>query len=94
MPTDSIRLDGAAFLEPFHLKPFSYVNVTPVNKENVTLDLVELLFKEQYLNGSDMWRFKMQMKDKCERQSLSSLVCVVECGKCGQRGNCHLRIYK
>lgn len=33
--------------------------------KEVTLDLVELIFKEQYFNGSDMWRFKMQMEDTC-----------------------------
>ena len=31
----------------------------------MTLDLVELLFKEQYLNGSDQWRIKTHMTDTC-----------------------------
>jgi hypothetical protein len=31
----------------------------------VTLDLVELLFREQYLNGSDQWRLKTHLTGTC-----------------------------
>jgi hypothetical protein len=33
--------------------------------KKIKLDLVELIFKEQYFNGSDMWRIKKHLQDTC-----------------------------
>ncbi len=45
----------------------------------MTLDVVELLFKEQYLNGSDMWRYKMQLEGKCVHLKKSIEFCGMRC---------------
>ena len=34
-----------------------------MDKEKVALDIVELLFKEQYLGRSEMWRLKRHLVD-------------------------------
>lgn len=36
-----------------------------VDKSDVVLDIVELLFKEQYFNGNDMMRIKKHMENTC-----------------------------
>jgi hypothetical protein len=61
VPVDSIRIDQAASNTPFSIKPLSYVYVTVVDSSKVSLDLVELLFKESYLNGNDMLRIKKHL---------------------------------
>ena len=47
-------------VETFHLRDRLYdsVNVRLVEPADVALDSVELLFRDQYLNRSDMWRLK------------------------------------
>uniref|UniRef100_A0AC34FV16 DEP domain-containing protein 5 n=1 Tax=Panagrolaimus sp. ES5 TaxID=591445 RepID=A0AC34FV16_9BILA len=39
------------------------VYLRKIDKENVTLDSIELTFKEQYVSRTDMWRFKQCMID-------------------------------
>ena len=64
---DIIRIDSAASQDPFSIKQLNlkYVNVAIIQKEHVTLDLIELVFKDQYLNGSDQWRIKTHMTNTC-----------------------------
>lgn len=50
----------------FLLKQFSDVSVKTVeNLKDVSLDSVELTFKDQYLARSDMWRLKTHLVDSC-----------------------------
>lgn len=42
----------------FQLRTYSDVYMNVVNPEDVTLDSVELTFKDQYLGRSEMWRLK------------------------------------
>ncbi|XP_059170420.1 GATOR complex protein Iml1-like [Physella acuta] len=49
----------------FSLKPYNSVIVNRVDKKNVGLDLVELLFKEQYFGRSDMWRMCKTITNTC-----------------------------
>lgn len=51
----------------FHLRncAFNDVIVRKVNKSDVVLDSVELVFKDQYLARSDMWRIKNNMMKTC-----------------------------
>ncbi len=65
IPLNSIRIDFIATSAPFSFKNLADVNVTVVDKQKVVLDLVELLFKEQYFNGNDMLRIKKHMVNTC-----------------------------
>ena len=65
IPANTIRIDSAAGNEPFNIKQYAFAIVKVVDKKSVTLDLVELLFKDQYFNGHDMWRIKMHLQEKC-----------------------------
>ncbi len=65
IPLNSIRIDLIAASAPFSFKSLADVNVTVVDKKKVVLDLVELLFKEQYFNGNDMLRIKKHMVNTC-----------------------------
>ncbi|XP_015788875.1 GATOR complex protein DEPDC5 isoform X2 [Tetranychus urticae] len=49
----------------FHLRPYLDVKVRKVNPKDVTLDSVELTFKDQYLSRSDMWRLKCHLVKTC-----------------------------
>uniref|UniRef100_K9J7R1 DEP domain containing 5 n=1 Tax=Xenopus tropicalis TaxID=8364 RepID=K9J7R1_XENTR len=42
----------------FRLRPYQDVYVNVVDPKDVTLDLVELTFKDQYIGRGDMWRLK------------------------------------
>ena len=50
-------------VESFHLRHRVYdtVNVRLVESADVALDSVELLFRDHYLNRSDMWRLKLSL---------------------------------
>ena len=41
------------------------VIVTKVDKKDVTLDSVELTFKEQYVGRSEMWRLAKSIRETC-----------------------------
>uniref|UniRef100_A0A8C5GEL4 DEP domain-containing protein 5 n=1 Tax=Gouania willdenowi TaxID=441366 RepID=A0A8C5GEL4_GOUWI len=45
----------------FKLRAYQDVIVNIVNPEEVTLDLVELTFKDQYIGRGDMWRLKKSL---------------------------------
>eukprot|EP00057_Strongylocentrotus_purpuratus_P028669 XP_011683143.1 PREDICTED: DEP domain-containing protein 5 [Strongylocentrotus purpuratus] len=49
----------------FQLRAYKNVKVTKVQPGDVALDLVELVFKEQYISRSDMWRLKNSLVDTC-----------------------------
>ncbi|XP_064612475.1 LOW QUALITY PROTEIN: GATOR1 complex protein DEPDC5-like [Liolophura sinensis] len=49
----------------FQLRMYKDVYVQKVNPQDVTLDLVELLFKEQYYSRSDMWRMRKSLVNTC-----------------------------
>ncbi|XP_070204272.1 GATOR complex protein Iml1-like isoform X2 [Littorina saxatilis] len=49
----------------FHLQRLKDVIVNKIEPKNVALDMVELLFKEQYLHRSDMWRLMKTLKNTC-----------------------------
>lgn len=54
---DSILLDKS-IAETFKLRPLIDVVVNKIEPQQVMLDSVELLFKDQYLARSDMWRLR------------------------------------
>ena len=49
--------------DSFQLSNFKSLIVAKVDPDNVALDSVELLFKEQYLGRSEMWRLKQSLCD-------------------------------
>ncbi|XP_071488216.1 GATOR1 complex protein DEPDC5-like [Diadema antillarum] len=49
----------------FQLRAYKAVKVQKVQPVDVALDLVELVFKDQYISRSDMWRLKNSMVNTC-----------------------------
>ncbi|XP_021373105.1 DEP domain-containing protein 5-like isoform X1 [Mizuhopecten yessoensis] len=49
----------------FQLRAYKEVHVSKVSPKDVALDLVELLFKDQYLSRSDMWRLRHGLVNTC-----------------------------
>lgn len=49
----------------FGLEPFVPVTVQRVEPDDVTVDFLELSFKDQFLSRADIWRFKVAMLGKC-----------------------------
>ncbi|XP_063310608.1 GATOR1 complex protein DEPDC5 isoform X4 [Pelobates fuscus] len=49
----------------FRLRPYQDVYVNVVDPKDVTLDLVELTFKDQYIGRGDMWRLKKSLVSSC-----------------------------
>nr|KAG5702349.1 hypothetical protein BaRGS_003016 [Batillaria attramentaria] len=49
----------------FLLRSYKDVLVNKIDPESVSLDMVELLFKDQYFHRSDMWRLMQTLKNKC-----------------------------
>ncbi|TYZ66574.1 hypothetical protein PybrP1_010056 [[Pythium] brassicae (nom. inval.)] len=49
----------------FGLEPFLPVTVQRVEPRDVTVDFLELTFKDQFLSRADIWRFKVAMIGKC-----------------------------
>ncbi len=45
----------------FHLRMYKEVHVNRVNPQDVALDLVELLYREQYFSRADMWRLRKSL---------------------------------
>ncbi|RLN15080.1 hypothetical protein BBJ28_00011296 [Nothophytophthora sp. Chile5] len=58
----SVAKDLAAQLG---LEPFRPVIVRKVDPQDVTVDFVELSFKDQFLSRADVWRFKVTMVGQC-----------------------------
>ncbi|XP_006869349.1 PREDICTED: DEP domain-containing protein 5 isoform X6 [Chrysochloris asiatica] len=49
----------------FRLRPYQDVYVNVLDPKDVTLDLVELTFKDQYIGRGDMWRLKKSLVSTC-----------------------------
>ncbi|XP_040859565.1 GATOR complex protein DEPDC5 isoform X3 [Ochotona curzoniae] len=49
----------------FRLRAYQDVYVNVVDPKDVTLDLVELTFKDQYIGRGDMWRLKKSLVSTC-----------------------------
>ncbi|XP_075023514.1 GATOR1 complex protein DEPDC5 isoform X10 [Calonectris borealis] len=52
----------------FRLRPYQDVHVNVVDPKEVTLDLVELTFKDQYIGRGDMWRLKKSLEKNCSHE--------------------------
>lgn len=62
MPTIFIE---ATIAKTFSLNQYSEVMLKVTDKAKVTLDSVELMFKDQYLSRSVMWRLKSDLVNEC-----------------------------
>ena len=62
VPKDTVYI-MKTICESFHLNIYKSIIVNKVRKEAVELESVELLFKEQYLGRSEMWRLKKSLID-------------------------------
>ena len=62
VPKDTVYIEKS-IAESFQLSNHKSLVVNKVDKERVALDSVELLFKEQYLGRSEMWRLKRHLVD-------------------------------
>ncbi|KAM9844724.1 LOW QUALITY PROTEIN: GATOR1 complex protein DEPDC5 [Aulostomus maculatus] len=51
--------------QAFKLRAYQDVIVNIVDPQDVTLDLVELTFKDQYIGRGDMWRLKKSLVSTC-----------------------------
>ncbi|DAZ98946.1 TPA: LOW QUALITY PROTEIN: hypothetical protein N0F65_001385 [Lagenidium giganteum] len=58
----SVLKDVAAL---FGLEAFLNVTVQKVDPRDVTVDFVEITFKDQFLSRADIWRYKVAMFGKC-----------------------------
>ncbi|EPY81081.1 DEP domain-containing protein 5 [Camelus ferus] len=81
----------------FRLRPYQDVYVNVVDPKDVTLDLVELTFKDQYIGRGDMWRLKKSLVSTCayitqkvEFAGIRNVVpsCAVGCLRASQNGEC------
>ncbi|XP_033102141.1 GATOR complex protein DEPDC5-like [Anneissia japonica] len=59
----------------FKLRQYKEVVVNKVKEKDVELDLVELLFKDQYVSRGDMWRLKKCMMSTCAYISKKVEIC-------------------
>ncbi|XP_052798952.1 GATOR complex protein Iml1-like isoform X2 [Mya arenaria] len=62
---DSVVSIEQSIAAAFQLKAYKNVIINKVDKEEVTADLVEVLFKDQYYSRSDMNRFRNNMIGTC-----------------------------
>ena len=49
----------------FQLRSYWDVEVTKVEPKEVSVDMVELLFKDQFITRSEMWRIRKVLVDSC-----------------------------
>ena len=49
----------------FQLRAYLDVYVTRIEASEVALDMVEIVFKDQYFSRSDMWRLQKSLTDSC-----------------------------
>ena len=62
VPKETVYIEKS-IAESFQLSNYKSLVVNRVPVERVALDSVELLFKEQYLGRSEMWRLKKSLVD-------------------------------
>ncbi len=58
----SVRENIAGILEH---SSWNNVMVSVVKRESVTVEFVELSFKDQFISRSDMWRLKQHLVNSC-----------------------------
>ncbi|XP_061551194.1 GATOR1 complex protein DEPDC5 isoform X2 [Phycodurus eques] len=61
---ETISVDQAV-AQAFRLRAYQDVIVNVVDPKDVTLDLMELTFKDQYIGRGDMWRLKKSLVSTC-----------------------------
>ena len=61
---DAISIEQSV-ASTFQLRPYLDVYVNRVEPCDVTLDMVEIAFKDQYLSRSDMWRLQRSLINSC-----------------------------
>ncbi|XP_077413370.1 GATOR1 complex protein DEPDC5 isoform X3 [Vanacampus margaritifer] len=61
---ETVSVDQAV-AQAFRLRAYQDVVVNIVDPKDVTLDLVELTFKDQYIGRGDMWRLKKSLVRTC-----------------------------
>ena len=61
---DTISIDQTV-ASVFQLRAYLDVYVSRVEPNDVTLDMVEIVFKDQYLSRSDMWRLQRSLTNTC-----------------------------
>ncbi|XP_077579911.1 GATOR1 complex protein DEPDC5 isoform X3 [Stigmatopora nigra] len=61
---ETISVDQAV-AQAFRLRAYQDVIISVVEPKDVTLDLVELTFKDQYVGRGDMWRLKKSLVTTC-----------------------------
>ncbi|XP_061694755.1 GATOR1 complex protein DEPDC5 isoform X5 [Syngnathoides biaculeatus] len=61
---ETISVDQAV-AQAFRLRAYQDVFVNVVDPKDVTLDLMELTFKDQYIGRGDMWRLKKSLVSTC-----------------------------
>jgi len=49
----------------FFLRPYNNVIVNKVNKNDVTLDILEVIFKDNFVTRGDSWRFHRSLIGSC-----------------------------
>uniref|UniRef100_A0A4W3H169 DEP domain containing 5, GATOR1 subcomplex subunit n=1 Tax=Callorhinchus milii TaxID=7868 RepID=A0A4W3H169_CALMI len=64
IPSETISVDQTV-AQVFRLRAYQDVYVNVVDPKEVSLDLVELTFKDQYIGRSDMWRLKKNLVNTC-----------------------------
>lgn len=64
-PKDNVVSIEQSIATAFQLKTYQNVIVNKVDKKQVSLDLVEILFKDQYYSRSDMHRLRNSMIGSC-----------------------------
>ncbi|XP_061652500.1 GATOR1 complex protein DEPDC5 isoform X4 [Phyllopteryx taeniolatus] len=65
---ETISVDQAV-AQAFRLRAYQDVIVNVVDPKDVTLDLMELTFKDQYIGRGDMWRLKKSLVSTCAYMS-------------------------
>uniref|UniRef100_A0A3B3QHQ1 DEP domain containing 5, GATOR1 subcomplex subunit n=1 Tax=Paramormyrops kingsleyae TaxID=1676925 RepID=A0A3B3QHQ1_9TELE len=63
-PNDEYSVDQTV-AQAFRLRAYQDVFINIVDPKDVTLDLVELTFKDQYIGRGDMWRLKKSLVGTC-----------------------------
>lgn len=61
---DTISIDQTV-ASMFQLRAYLNVFVNRVEPTDVTLDMAEIVFKDQYLSRSDMWRLQSSLAGSC-----------------------------
>nr|XP_049602672.1 GATOR complex protein DEPDC5 isoform X1 [Syngnathus scovelli] len=64
LPKETISVDQTV-AQAFRLRAYQDVIVNIVDPKDVTLDLMELTFKDQYIGRGDMWRLKKSLVRTC-----------------------------